>query len=95
MSLFYVDLVDDGDSFHIQGGWQWDNKKGERVRIANYNAPERGQPGYQEAKRRLESLILRKSVELRAKAIDTYGRLVADVYIDGENVVDLLMTPTR
>lgn len=95
MTLFKVEQVFDGDSFLVTG-WNWAGKEGKGVRIANIDAPERGEPGYEEAKRRLTQLILGKMVGLDTKAIDKYGRLVADVYVDGLiNVVDILTARTR
>lgn len=94
MDLFYVEEVYDGDSFRVSG-WHLNGREGTGVRIADSDAPERGEPGYEEAKRRLTSLILGKHVGLDSKAIDVYGRLVADVYVGGQNVVDILTARTR
>ena len=53
------------------------------------STPEKGEPGYEEAKRRLSNLILNKTVDIRnPKTIDDYGRLVADVYYKGKNLAD-------
>ena len=73
-----VDIVRDGDSFHC-------SPTGE-VRLVDVCAPEAGQPGYSLAKQRLEDLILRKNVRLRAKARDSYGRTLADVYVGNVHV---------
>ena len=68
-----VTVVRDGDSFGTQ--------RGTEVRLANVNAPEKGKPGYLSAKRKLESLILRKYVEVNPVATGPYGRVVAQVYV--------------
>lgn len=77
-SVAYVNNVRDGDSFHCQ-------PVGE-VRLINVCAPEKGEPGYALAKQRLESLILGKNVRLVGDVRDKYGRLLADVYVNGTHV---------
>jgi len=89
MAEFTVTEVIDGDTFRVKPPWEWKNKTGDIVRPTGYNTPEEGEPGYEEAKRRLIDLILNKKVEVKnAKAIDKYSRLVADVYYNGKNLAD-------
>ena len=71
--MSYVDTVRDGDSFHTR-------EKGE-VRLVDVCAPEKNQMGFSLAKQRLESLILHKNVRLIPKGRDTFGRLLAEVYV--------------
>ena len=73
----YVDVVRDGDSFHGTSG---------EVRLVDVCAPERGRPGYELAKTQLESLILRKTVTMITHGRDTFGRLLADVHVNGVHV---------
>ena len=70
---YLVTVVRDGDSFGTSSGTE--------VRLQNVNAPEKNQPGYLAAKRKLESLILRKHVDVDSVATGNYGRLIADVYV--------------
>jgi hypothetical protein len=72
---YLVIRVIDGDTFVIQddGGIQT------RVRLRRVNAPECGEPGYEEAKAALEAKILNKRVRLIPYARDRYGRLLADL----------------
>jgi len=68
-----VQEIIDGDTFKVRNrveGSQY-------IRIANLNAPEKGQPGFAEAKRKLNKLK-GKTVTLRPKG-KSYGRTVADV----------------
>ncbi len=89
MAEFTVSEVIDGDSFKVEGGWKWDEKRGDTVRPTGYNTPEEGEPGYEEAKQRLKDLILGKTVEIKnVQTIDQWGRLVADVYYAGKNLAD-------
>lgn len=83
---FRVHYVVDGDTFDVKPNWEWNGEKGSRVRATGYDTPELNEPGGQSAKRKLESLILHKEVELKnPKTIDR-GRLVTDVFIDGKNL---------
>ena len=56
------------------------------VRIANVDAPEKGQPGAGAAKSALEKLILNKTVNIETKARDPYGRSVANVKVGVRSV---------
>ncbi|MEM4342950.1 MAG: thermonuclease family protein [Candidatus Caldarchaeum sp.] len=67
----------DGDTF--------DSHPAGRVRLADVNTPERGQPGYTEATNALRALIEGKTVYLDVDdllVMDPYNRLVAVVYVD-------------
>lgn len=74
----------DGDTFDMtvthlgtNNREQYNNQ--ERVRIANFNAPELGTIGGAMAKINLEKHILGKIVKCTVKARDVYGRIVANV----------------
>ena len=69
----HVTHVIDRDTFTTSG-------HGANVRLERVNAPETGQPGYQEAKDELARLILHRTVTVETKAHDTYGRRVAQVW---------------
>ena len=89
MAEFKVSEVIDGDTFKVLNGWKWNNKTGDTVRPAGYNTPEENERGYEEAKRKLSNMVLNKIVDIRnVKAIDDYGRLVADVYYSGRSLAD-------
>ena len=77
----YCYHVIDGDTIDVQGVG--------RIRFVGVNAPERGQPGYQEAKDFVTSLCLGKTVYLDIddkKHYDKYGRVLAVVYAGNTNV---------
>lgn len=89
MADFIVSEVIDGDTFKAKDGWKRNEKRGDTVRPTGYNTPEKGEPGYEQAKQRLKDLILDKKVYIKsAKAVDEWGRLVADVYYNGKNLAD-------
>lgn len=87
MSFKVVKIID-GDTFEVSPNWEWGDQKGNTVRAKGYNAPEEGQPGYEEAKEKLRRLILGKEVELKDPIKVTFGRLLCDVYYQGKNLAD-------
>lgn len=70
---FKVLEVIDGDTFKI------DNAR--RVRLMGVNTPETGKCLSKEAKEKLVSLILGKDVTLKDQFSDSYGRIMANVFI--------------
>ena len=76
----------DGDTFEMNKYY----KKIDIVRIEGIDTPEKGQPGYNEAKNKLIRLIDGKIVNIYPQAIDDYKRLVAEVHLDGRNIVSLI-----
>lgn len=80
MSIATVTKVTDGDTFQSSIHDRY-------IRLSNVNAPEKRQPGYQEAKTHLKKLIELKKVNIDRVAIDGYNRVVAKVYFqDGKSV---------
>ena len=49
------------------------------VRIQGIDTPEKGQPGYSDAKKALSELLKDQKVTVTPVATDTYGRIVAKV----------------
>ena len=89
MTEFKVSEVIDGDTFKVELGWKWDDKTGDVVRPTGYDAPEEGEEGFEDAKRKLTDLILNKKVDIKnPQTIDDHGRLVSDVYYEGKNLAD-------
>ena len=52
-----------------------------KIRLANIDAPERGQPYGDAATRALSTLVLDQRVELNTVAIDVYGRTIAQIQL--------------
>ena len=67
-----VTKIIDGDTFLT-------DKRKNPVRLSDVDAPEKRQPGYQNAKKFLEKLILNQEVSIETVARDKYGRSVANV----------------
>lgn len=74
-----VTKITDGDTFLT-------NRRKYPVRLANVDTPEKRQPGYQDAKKELEKLILNQEVTIETKARDKYKRTVANVKIGNRSV---------
>lgn len=73
--------VHDGDTFYA--GW-------ETIRLRTIDTPELGQPQALAARRRLAALLGEGPITIVPRAEDVYGRTVADVYVRGRNVADVL-----
>lgn len=75
---YLVSRVIDGDTMVI------DNNQ--EVRLAGVDAPEKDFCGSEEAKRKLEELVLNKKVRLSGKVNDRFGRLLVSMYADDQLV---------
>ena len=79
-----VTYVFDGDTIEVCQIPSTKSKK--RVRLFGIDAPEFKQEGGQESKNALEKLLKNKKVRLVQRAdSDSYGRFVAEVFVEGEN----------
>jgi endonuclease YncB( thermonuclease family) len=56
-----------------------------RIRVSWIDAPEMGQAFGNNAKQAMSALVFGKDVELRPHTTDRYGRLVAMVFVDGQD----------
>ena len=74
-----VTKITDGDSFLT-------DKRRNPVRLADVDTPEKRQPGYQNAKKSLEKLILKQEVSIETVARDKYRRSVAKVKVGNKSV---------
>jgi len=78
-----VTRVIDGDTFITAS-------RKNPVRLAGYDAPEKGMGGASKATKKLNSVIKGKDVTIDTKARDRYGRSVANVKI-GQKSVNKIM----
>ena len=83
--------VVDGDTIDVDLDLGFRVTTRQRVRLYGVNTPERGQPGYQEAKNLLMAL-LGVEVGLQSyKPDDKYGRWLAAVYNGNTSISQLLI----
>ena len=74
--------VTDGDTITVLD----EQNQQHRVRLAEIDAPERGQPWGDRSKQALSVLVFGKSVSVQQTDTDRYGRVVARVFSDGDNI---------
>lgn len=60
--------------------------RGQKVRLNNVYAAELNEAGGRVAKRRLHELVRAREVTLRTFGRDRYGRLLAEVYVEGRRI---------
>jgi endonuclease YncB( thermonuclease family) len=72
----------DGDTLRIGS---------ERIRLRGIDTSELSEPEGQAAKQRLEELLRSGPIRIVPHGRDVYDRLVADVFVDGRNIADLLI----
>ncbi|MGH7276853.1 MAG: thermonuclease family protein [Candidatus Rokuibacteriota bacterium] len=73
--------VHDGDTFYTGA---------ETIRLRGIDTPELGRPRSREAASRLIALVHEGPVTIVPRAEDIYGRTVADVFVRGYNVAEIL-----
>lgn len=69
--------VYDGDTIEVRVG-----ERTLRVRLAEIDTPERGQPWAERSKRALAARVMGRDVRINEVATDRYGRTVGEVYAD-------------
>ncbi len=57
-----------------------------KVRLANIDAPEKAQPFGMESRQALLNRVLQKQVHVNSQAMDSYGRMVAEISVAGRSV---------
>jgi len=62
----------------------------ERIRLRGIDTPELSEPGGQAARQRLEQLLQEGPIRIVPHGQDVYGRTVADVFVNGMNVAEVL-----
>jgi len=85
LSRLEIVAVIDGDTMRLKGG--------DKLRLANIDTPEQGEPYYEEATRHLERLVVNKRarVQLAAQTRDKYGRLLGSVFVDSMSVSESIV----
>lgn len=81
LSTLQVRAVD-GDTIRVGG---------ERIRLRGIDTPEMSELQGHAAKQRLEQLLRSGSIRIVPRGRDVYNRLLADVYVDNQNVAETLI----
>ncbi len=76
-----VIVVMDGDTVMVLR----DGKK-VKVRLANIDAPESNQEFGKESRQSLANRVLKKQVRVNSLAVDSFGRMIAEISLDGQSV---------
>lgn len=74
--------VADGDTVTVLADEQTQRK----VRLNGIDAPERGQPFGEAAKKHLSDLVFGKAVNVVGHETDRYGRLVGVIFVEGKDI---------
>lgn len=74
--------VADGDTITLQDA----ERREYKLRLAYIDAPEKAMPFGSEAKRHLAQLLEQQTIEAKIDDVDTYGRGVARIFKDGQDV---------
>jgi micrococcal nuclease len=80
LSTLQVRAVD-GDTIRVGG---------ERIRLRGIDTPEMSEFEGPAAKRRLEELLRSGSIRIVPRGRDVYHRLIADVFVNEQNVAEIL-----
>ena len=76
-----VIAVMDGDTIMVLRGG-----KKIKIRLANIDAPEAAQEFGKESRQALVNRVLKKQVHVNSQAVDSYGRMIAELSVDGKSV---------
>lgn len=76
-----VIAVMDGDTVMVLR----DNRK-IKIRLANIDAPEKAQEFGMESRQALVNRVSQKMIHVNSQAMDSYGRMVAELSVDGRSV---------
>lgn len=79
--------VIDGDTITLLTS----DKKQHRIRLAEIDAPEKGQAYASVARKALNSFIYRKEVNVLVSSLDRYNRAIGTVYLDNVNINKLMV----
>jgi len=75
-----VTNVVDGDTCDVIADEGFNNSTKKRIRFLRINTPERGKPGYAEAKAWFEKNYLGKAIYIKTVKKDSFGRWLAELY---------------
>ena len=90
MSYIYkhveVVRVVNGDTVHAQIDLGFGIKTDQRLQLLDCNAPEEGQPGYEEARDKLQQLLAAGPITLQTTKMDGFRRWLSYLSVDSADV---------
>lgn len=87
-----VENVVDGDTVDLAIDLGFKIITKQRVRLARVDTPERGQPGFAEAKEFVVAKTAEKNVTLHTEKVSKWGYYLAEITLaDGSNLSDALL----
>ena len=92
-TLFAVTAAFAGEWCTAIDGYTLRCSGGERVKIEGIRAPELNQPGGEEARQRLQRRIRSGELVVQRGGTDKYGRTLARVYVNGNRISQMDVTP--
>lgn len=84
--------VVDGDTVDAELDLGFKLKLKQRLRLSGIDTPERGQPGYNEAKTALIESVMTKRVSIITHKPSKFGYYLADIFVDGININEKMLT---
>ena len=76
-----VIAVMDGDTLMVLRG-----SEKIKIRLVNIDAPEKSQAYGKESRDALLASVLKKQVRVSSQAVDNYGRMIAEIHVNGRSV---------
>ena len=89
-SAYCINVID-GDTIDVDIDVGFDFSTVQRLRLYGINCPERGKPGYAESKQFVIDKVYGIEVQLVTYKKDSFGRWISTVFVDGENLNELLL----
>lgn len=86
-----IENVVDGDTVDASVDLGFKVQTRQRIRLNGIDTPEKGQPGYMEAKQKLIWLLLNKEVTMRSSKVSKWGYYLGDFYLDDGSHVNQVM----
>lgn len=84
--------VVDGDTVDAVVDLGFKIQTAQRLRLNGIDTPERGQPGFEEAKSFVTSAINGKNVVIRTHKVSKWGYYLIDISVDGRDLAQMLLT---
>lgn len=89
-SAYCINVVD-GDTIDVDIDVGFDFSTVQRLRLEGIDTPERNEPGYGTAKQFVIDKCYGREIQVVTYKKDSFGRWISTVFVDGENLNELLL----